>query len=143
MARKSKRERPQNRQRRIWQEQQRAIRELQENPRFRAELQVIPKGSRLRAELAAAKKAFGAITSQAHEAERQRQMKARFPTKPEQSEGGRPRRLTDKQVGRGISFLNRNPGTKLEDAYPALRKLLHTDASDSTLWRRIWSKRKR
>ena len=65
------------------------------------------------------------------------------PSPPKPKRGGRPPNLSDGQIARGVSFLNRNTGIEMEDAYPALRKLLGTDASDSTLWRRIWSKRKR
>ena len=57
--------------------------------------------------------------------------------------GGRPRDLDDQQIARGIAFLKRRPVITMEEAYPALRKLLRSKASDSTLWRHIWSKRKR
>jgi hypothetical protein len=65
------------------------------------------------------------------------------PSPPKPKRGGRPPDLNDGQIVRRITFLNRNPKIEMEDAYLVLRKLLGTDASDSTLWRRIWSKRKR
>jgi hypothetical protein len=65
------------------------------------------------------------------------------PAPEEKPRGGRKPSLTRAKIEQGIAFLNRNPGIEMEVAYPALRKLLHTDASDSTLWRRIWSKRRR
>jgi hypothetical protein len=69
-------------------------------------------------------------------------MKVKLERKPKHP-GGRPDKLTDKQIARGIAFLNRNRALLMEDAYRALRKLLRTDASDSTLWRHIWRERKR
>jgi hypothetical protein len=69
-------------------------------------------------------------------------MKVKLDPKPK-PRGGRPRDFTKEEVARGVLFLNRNPGITMEAAYPALRKLLRTKASDSTLWRHIWSKRKR
>jgi hypothetical protein len=55
--------------------------------------------------------------------------------------GGRPHALTEAEIERGVQYLRDHPELTQKIAFPQLRRLLETDASDITLRRRIWSKR--
>jgi hypothetical protein len=60
---------------------------------------------------------------------------------PRKSKRGRRRTLTEDDITLGRTELAKRPGKAPKENYDFLRQLLNTDASDTTLWRRIIRRR--
>jgi hypothetical protein len=108
----------------LWRGAQRAIRDIANDPRLRVDPE-IKRRLAIKIDLTRPKP------------------KPKSPQPKPKRMGGRPRGLTDDQVASGIRYLRDHPKQTMKVAFPALRKLLKTSASDSVLRRDIWDERKR
>jgi hypothetical protein len=52
-------------------------------------------------------------------------------------------KLTAEQIKDGLTYLDDHPNLTPKQAYPGLRKVLHSDVSDTTLWRAFFRNRPR
>ena len=130
-----------------------AHRELRTPPRLRAELEKLKQAAdhpvvrRSRELLRLADVADHPVVRISRELSRLADAAAAAPApkKVKRNKVGRPRDLDEEQVARGVKYVNDNPELTFtfKKACPLLRKHLGTKTSDSTLRRRVWSKRKR